>query len=207
MVLDIHSHRQPPYPEGIINIMDGRLPRVDGQLYSAGIHPWDTESEVPEFVFEGLRELASRREVVAIGECGVDTVKGGPMFRQLTVFRRQVEISESLGKPLILHAVKAADILLGLKRDLMPSQPWIVHGFRGKPALAVQLLDKGFYLSFGELFNPETVRMMPLDRIFSETDESTLSIGEIVASLSEARGEDLTDIIASNISRVLAPRD
>lgn len=203
MILDIHSHRPVPYLEGVVNIMDGRLPRVEGQLFSAGVHPWDTIEEVPDYVFEGLAELAARPEVAAIGECGVDTQKGGPMFRQLQVFKKQVEISENVGKPLVIHAVKAADIILGLKRDLAPSQPWIIHGFRGKPAQAQQLLDKGLYLSFGERFNPDTLRMVPLDRLLAETDDSTLSIENIIASLSEARGADLTPSIASLTASLL----
>ena len=204
MLLDLHSHRQAPYPEGIINIMDCNLPRQEGQLYSVGLHPWDTaDGDVPEEVFEGLERLVDLPEVVAIGECGVDTLKGGPMFRQLLVFKRQVELSERVGKPLIVHAVKAMDMILGLKRDLNPAQPWIIHGFRGKPALATQLLEKGLYLSFGEHFNPETVRMVPEDRIFAETDESPLPIAEIIASLSEARGADLTPVIAANLQRLI----
>ena len=203
MILDIHSHRPVPYLEGVVNIMDGRLPRVEGQLFSAGVHPWDTIEEVPDYVFEGLAELAARPEVAAIGECGVDTQKGGPMFRQLQVFKKQVEISENVGKPLVIHAVKAADIILGLKRDLAPSQPWIIHGFRGKPAQAKQLLDKGLYLSFGRNFNPETVKMMPPQRLLAETDESPESIAEIIASLSEAYGTDLTSIIATNTASLL----
>lgn len=203
MLVDIHSHHSVPYPEGVVNIMDGRLPRVEGQLFSAGIHPWDTAEEVPSYVFEGLEELASRPEVVAIGECGIDTMKGGPMFRQLQVFRKQIELSEQLEKPLVIHAVKASDIILGLKRDFAPKQPWIIHGFRGKPAQARQLLDKGLYLSFGECFNSDTVRMMPLDCLLAETDESPKSIEEIIGALSALRGEDLTPSIASLTASLL----
>lgn len=204
MLLDIHSHRQAPYLEGVVNVSDANDPLVEGQAYSMGLHPWDTvHGEVAEEVFEVLERLASRPAVVAIGECGLDPGMGGPIYRQLLVFKRQVDISEQLGKPLIIHAVKATDILLGLKRDLAPKQPWIIHGFRGKPAVARQLLDKGFYLSFGEKFNEETVRMMPLDRIFAETDESPLPIGDIIASLSAVRGQDLTSPIAANIRAVV----
>lgn len=53
------------------------------------------------------------------------------------------------GKPLVIHLVKAVDELLKVKRDLRPSNPWIIHGFRGKAALAEEYLKHGFYLSFG----------------------------------------------------------
>lgn len=203
MILDIHSHHTVPYPNGVVNILDGRLPSVEAQLFSVGIHPWDTTEEVPESVFEGLELLAARPDVVAIGECGIDTLKGGPMFRQLLVFKRQVELSESLEKPLVIHAVKAADMILGLKRDLAPAQPWIIHGFRGKPAQARMLLDKGLYLSFGERFNPDTVKMMPLDRLLAETDDSPQSIDAVIQSLSTARGQDLSPSIAALTAAIL----
>ena len=204
MVLDCHTHRQPPYPEGIVSL---RLPDsilVPDQLYSAGIHPWDTLEGIDEAAYSRLEELAVLPQVVAIGECGIDPLRGAPMFRQLQWFRRQVALSENIGKPLVIHAVKSADVILGLKRDLCPSQPWIIHGFRGKAALSVQLVSKGIYLSFGEKFNPDSVRGVPKDMILAETDESTLPIENIIALIGEAAGEDLTEVVAANTARVFS---
>lgn len=204
MVLDCHTHRQPPYSEGIVSL---RLPDsilVPDQLYSAGIHPWDTLEGIDEAAYSRLEELAVLPQVVAIGECGIDPLRGAPMFRQLQWFRRQVALSENIGKPLVIHAVKSADVILGLKRDLCPSQPWIIHGFRGKAALAVQLVSKGLYLSFGEKFNPESVRAVPKDMILAETDESSLPIGNIIALIGEAAGENLTEVVAANTARVFS---
>lgn len=213
MILDIHTHRAAPYPEGIVSLLSYNPDLLQGQLYSVGIHPWSTDSEAGGLeastgyntppTLEQLRMLASDTSVVAIGECGVDILKGGPMFRQLQLFKAQVEISESVRKPLIIHSVKASDVMLGLKRDLEPSQPWIIHGFRGKPQLASQLLNAGFYLSFGEKFNPETISMMPRDKILAETDESLLDIRQIISNLSEAAGADLTPDIERNTRFIL----
>lgn len=203
MILDIHSHRPAPYQEGIVNIMsasdEALLP---GQFYSVGIHPWDTDK--PAELLPDVSQLAANPAVVAIGECGLDPLRGGPMFRQLQHFKMQVDLSERVAKPLVIHAVKSADLILGLKRDLNPTQTWIIHGFRGKPALAGQLTAKGIFLSFGERFNAETLKSVPEELLLAETDESVLSIEEIVARLSEVRGKDLTEIIAANTARVLA---
>lgn len=213
MILDIHTHRAAPYPEGIVSLLSCNPDLIQGQLYSIGIHPWSTGSEAGGSenstgynsppTLEQLRKLAFDPSVVAIGECGVDILKGGPMFRQLQLFKAQVEISESVRKPLIIHSVKASDVMLGLKRDLEPSQPWIIHGFRGKPQLASQLLNAGFYLSFGEKFYPETISMMPRDKILAETDESLLDIRQIISNLSEAAGADLTPDIERNTRFIL----
>lgn len=207
MILDIHSHRPAPYPEGVVCLRlspHEPLPALlEGQLYSVGIHPWDTGEDLDPAIFNSLQKLAESPQIVAIGECGIDPLKGGPMFRQLQAFRRQVVISESLEKPLVIHAVKSYDIIMGLKRDLKPTQPWILHGFRGKPSAARQLADKGIYLSFGEKFNPEALAAVPENMILAETDESPLSIEEIIGRLSEAAASDLTLTIAENTQRLL----
>lgn len=207
MILDLHTHRPAPYPEGIISLpypFDGM---EAGQLYSVGIHPWATADEnggdITEETWRILEETARRPEVAAIGECGVDLLKGGPLFRQLLVFKRQVEIAERVGKPMVLHCVKATDIILGLKRDLQSRQQWAIHGFRGKPAQARQLTDKEILLSFGEKFNAETLRETPDGMILAETDESILTIEEIIGGMNEAAGRDLTEAIRNNTAEFL----
>ena len=209
-LIDIHSHRPAPYPEGVISLARLDEALMEGQAYSAGIHPWDTaqasgqesaqaSGQAPgEETFALLERTAAREQVVAIGECGVDFLKGGPLFRQLQILKQQIELSERLRKPLILHCVKGADIILGLRRDLKPTQPWAIHGFRGKPELAAQLTAKGIYLSFGEKFNAETVMQMPDDLILAETDTSVLTIDEIIGNLSVAANRDLAGIVRAN---------
>ena len=67
-------------------------------------------------------------------------------------FEYQARLSVELGKPLVIHLVKAMSELLKLKQQIKPANPWIIHGFRGKPALAEECLRHGFYLSFGEKY-------------------------------------------------------
>lgn len=203
MISDIHTHKPAPYPQGVISLINLSEPLAEGQFYSAGIHPWNTEEPITEETWKRLETLAGDSRVAAIGECGVDAAKGGPMFRQLQIFKRQIELSEKHKKPLVIHCVKAVDIILGLKRDLNPTQTWVIHGFRGKPETARQLTDKGIYLSFGEKYNSDTVIAMPDDKILAETDESILTIEEIIGSLSQAANRDLQDVILRNTAAVL----
>lgn len=209
-ILDIHTHREAPAPEAVVSLRlqcgeGSEIPELlPEQAYSAGIHPWDTTREIPESAWERLEELAGRPEVVAIGECGIDLMPGyGPLFRQMQIFRRHVEISESLGKPLIIHDVKAHDIIVGARRDLKPAQPWVIHGFRNKPEVAAMLLRAGCFISFGAEFNPETLLAVPDEAVFAETDESPLPISEIIARISAVKDKDMTDVIAANCARVI----
>ncbi len=201
-ILDIHTHKPAPRPEALVCVAPENFSPAEGQLYSVGVHPWDEADPAPRL--DALAALASRPEVAAIGEAGLDLAKGAPMYRQLLTFRRQVEISEEVEKPLIVHCVKTVDMIAGLRRDLRPRQPWVMHGFRGKPAAASQLLRCGCWLSFGERFNPETLRMIPADFLLAETDCSEKSIEEIIAALSEARQEDVMALAAANAARLLS---
>lgn len=182
-VTDVHTHHH-HRRDAVINLAPGELPEP-GFLYSSGVHPWDTLLPDDEIVrrLEEVRRLSRLPEVVAIGEAGIDRLRGASMERQTGIFSRQVDISEEVQKPMILHVVKAFPEIIRLKRELKPSQPWIVHGFRGKPELAAELLRAGFYISLGEHFNQAAAAVIPPDRLFAETDESTLTIGEIAARL------------------------
>ena len=206
MVLDIHTHHAAPQPQGVIaRIFDGEtLVFNKDQAYSVGIHPWNTLTEVSDASWEKMVAAASLPQVVAIGETGIDLAgKGGALFRQLNVFRRHIELSETLGKPLVIHDVKAHDIIIGLRRDMRPTQNWAIHGFRGKPQVADMLLRAGCYISFGAEFNRMALLEMPEDLILAETDESPLTIGQVIARLSDVRDKDMTETIAANSQRFL----
>lgn len=206
-ILDIHTHKYPPQRDAIINI---RLSHQDTpmepirrhQLYSVGFHPWDTYEDSTIEGWDRFEALAALPNVVAIGECGIDMVNcHQALFRQMLVFKRQIELSESLGKSLIIHNVKADSIICGLRRDMKPKMPWVVHGFRGKPEAAAALLRAGCYISFGKFFNPFSVRYVPCDRILAETDESGVPIKNIIerlASTKNMRKRDLTEAIVTN---------
>lgn len=198
--LDIHTHHPAPALCAVVAESIQGFEPFPGQYYSVGIHPWETVRNITPEEYRQLEKMAEKEYVVAIGECGIDKLKGGPLFRQMNLFKRHIDLSEELKKPLIIHDVKAHDVIVGLKRDLNPTQKWLVHGFRGKPSVAKMLTDAGIYLSFGEKFNPETLLSVPRNMILAETDESTLPIEEIIGNLSAVIGHDITDLIADNTS-------
>lgn len=177
---DIHSHHPGAGDDTVVSLDYDRAIPSEG-YYSIGLHPWQTDmtAEALAAAIDEVRRKATDERVVAIGECGIDRLRGGDINTQTDIFRRHVDISESLGKPLIIHAVRSFDMLLSLKKEIKPQQLWIIHGFRGKAALARQLLDAGFALSYGERFNPEAVALTPAGSLFTETDESTLPIAVI----------------------------
>lgn len=186
-LIDIHTHDLTAAAPSIISVEPG-AEFIQGKRYSVGIHPY-TVGGGGALNLEQLRADAARPEVVAIGETGIDRLKGGGIERQLDVLRAHADISEQLGKPLIMHVVKGFPEVIALRREMRPRQRWIVHGFRGKPELAMELLHHGFDLSLGERFNSDTAAMLPADRLWIETDTSPLSINEIAARVASCRDD------------------
>lgn len=90
---------------------------------------------------------------------------------QTALLRIHYELSETLRKPLILHIVKSFPEIIALRKQWKPTQPWIIHGFRGKPQLARELLAHGFHLSYGKKYNPASLVITPVSRLLRETDE------------------------------------
>lgn len=189
--LDFHTHRfevNEPDVFSIINLPLGSMPAEEDATvrFSAGLHPWHlTEhwrSHLP--LLEAQLDSAL---TIALGEAGLDRACSTPWPLQMSALEAQVQLSEQHAMPLVLHCVRAADVLLGMHKTLHPSQPWIVHGFRGKPQLAEQLLSQGLLISFGEHFNAEALRLCPAGTFFLETDNSALTIKDIYAKASAVR--------------------
>ncbi len=176
-------------------------------LYSVGIHPWTTGESHPIPDAEELFDICSGTNVVAVGETGIDRLRGASLSIQTEIFTIHAKIAARLNKPLILHAVKSIDLLLSLRKRLTADIPWIIHGFRGNPLTAMQLTNAGFYLSFGERFNPDTIKTVPTRLILAETDESHLSIDAIISSIARASGIHprlMLETITENTSSVIS---
>ena len=177
-MFDFHTHRlDAPAGEAIICLPAEVLRRPDafepreGALYAAGVHPWATADEADARVqLQGLPCLLAHPQVVMLGECGLDRLRGGAEAFQIEIFEVQIALAERFRLPVTLHVVRAWDALLRLHRSLRPTTQWTVHGFRGKPALARQLLDAGIDLSFGERYDPESFLLTPPERRHRESD-------------------------------------
>ncbi len=164
---DAHTHHYPA-PGAICSVSPSEYAQrsdenpsiASAALFSVGIHPWSTAPAEATTAAEGastaippeeatstlaaeealLPAVAAAPNVVALGECGLDRLKGAPLPQQEAIFRKHIELSEHLHKPLLIHCVKAFDRLLAIRKQMRPTQPWILHGYRSAPALTRQLL-------------------------------------------------------------------
>ena len=121
---------------------------------------------------------------------------------QENCFMAQLALAEKFQLPMIIHAVKTVNEVEACLSGFQLSKQVVFHGFRGKPKQALSLLSKGFYLSFGQKFNPESLRLAyHANRMFLETDDSGISIVEVYSLAANALNISPTDISVPGIFR------
>jgi TatD DNase family protein len=167
--------------------------------YSIGIHPWkiDENSINDELII--IENKLPLENCLAIGECGLDKRIEVPVDLQVSVFEKQLLLAEKYKKPVIIHCVAGFQETIEMKKRLNISVPMIIHGFSKSEELAKQLLDNGFYISFGKylLRNPElegVFKSVPNDRFFLETDTIEEGIREVYALAAKYRNIELNEL-------------
>ena len=156
-----------------------------------------------------MEQLLTDNRFIAIGEAGLDKLCDTPWELQMQAFRLQAELADRLNLPLIIHAVKAHNEIMQLKMQLKARNTWIIHGFRGKPELANQYLQAGFYLSFGERYNVQSLLAVSSSRLLFETDDSQHSILDIyqqAAPILSLSAHELLTQTMQNIDKVFFNR-
>lgn len=202
-VIDIHTHRLDAGPQAIISVEPHLFAPQPGHLYSVGHHPW---SGIPQSL-DTLSQAAIHPQVVAVGETGIDSLRGASVAEQEELFARHITLAQQLGKPVIAHMVRTSQQLINVWRRMKPAGiSLVIHGMRGNANVARTLVDAGCHLSYGEHFNPLALQATPQDRILAETDESTRSISDIITTMACTLGttpEALTAIISHNTTAIL----
>ncbi len=210
MFINIHTHQAHEGDFEIINLFPEEVGMIVAErYYSVGIHPWDVATADIEIQMRITDAFATHPNVLAVGEIGLDKMK--PEFElQKEVFETQFEIAERIGKPIIVHCVKAYSELQEILNRRQTQIPVIVHRFSGNKTIAEQMIRFGCYLSFGhELFNVRSktraiYKAIPLNRIFHESDDAEIGIREIYAEGARIRGikeEELQAQILINYGR------
>ncbi|WP_312353257.1 TatD family hydrolase [Aminipila sp.] len=197
---------------------------IEGAFISFGIHPWNThefcksgKGENPLILdeqdwvkcirekLEGVKEYF--RGAHAVGEIGMDSVWCScNLMLQRELFIQQVEIAQSLRKPVVLHTKgqeKAiAEILLNY------SLKKLVHWYSCEQYLEL-FLEQDCYFTVGPNYQTsnavkKVISTVPLDRLLVETDgisavewasEKKIRVAEIpdvlkgsVRAIAEAKG-------------------
>ncbi|MFT5251774.1 MAG: TatD DNase family protein, partial [Flavobacteriales bacterium] len=177
---------------------------------SIGIHPWFIKLERIESDVTIIEQKIILDSCLAIGECGLDKRIEIPMELQQSVFEQQLLLAQKHNKPVVIHCVAAFQEVIEIKNKLKITVPIIIHGFSKNIQLAKQLVNNGFYLSFGKYLmrNPElelVFTTVPNDRFFLETDTTEQTIQEVYALAAKYKKipvTELKEIIETNRNSV-----
>lgn len=198
--VDIHTHTAKNSVD-LIQVVNLDLSQQGPKqgYFSSGIHPWalDDAEFQSEKALQALEEKLKLPQVIALGEAGLDKMHKATFERQIELFEWQIELSEALQKPMILHDVRSHNEIIALRKKHKAQQPWIVHGFSGTEQDIKQLIGQGIYLSVGEsLLHPErkiykSFKFIDLDYLFLETDMAEIGIEAVYEAAARLLEMDL----------------
>ncbi|CAD5277305.1 MULTISPECIES: TatD family hydrolase [unclassified Imperialibacter] len=209
--LDFHTHSMRQTDRAnVMEIVSLHLGKEKAHKYfTVGLHPWWIEQPVTLAQRKELELQLSDPMCLAMGEMGLDNLKGPAIGVQMDILRSQLKIADEMKKPVIIHCVRAFGQLSEIKKEFPGIEKWCVHGYGRHATLAKQLIDQGFYLSlmpglprakYVELF-----KSLPHDRLFLETDSmldmSILKVYEMIAGLAGMNVPQLQHQMNSNASK------
>ncbi len=151
-------------------------------MYAAvGLHPEDAQAcgdidgELVEI--EQLLMCAKEKKIVALGEIGFDYY-WEPVDKPLQseVFERQMSLAEKYCLPVIIHDREAHGDCFDMICKF-PSVRGVFHSYSGSPEMALELVRRGWYISFSGVLTfknnrraVDTAAAIPPERILIETD-------------------------------------
>lgn len=201
---NLHTHKFTNQPD-VLELVNQYPWEFDETIpfYSIGIHPWFIVEERLEADLEIMESKLQEPNCLAAGECGLDKRTEIPMELQQLVFEKQLLLAQKYQKPVVIHCVAAFQELIEIRKKLNISVPILIHGFSKNEQLAKQLLDNGFYISFGKYLlqsrnfgtELETVfTTIPTNRFFLETDTSEENLATVYALAAKYKKMTLEEI-------------
>lgn len=147
---------------------------------AAGVHPSEIGG-LNEESFAWLKQQTQRKEVVAIGEIGLDYYwekDASVQNMQRVWFARQLKLAKECRLPVIIHSRDAAeDTVNVMKENHAEEIPGVIHCYSYSAELAKEFVKMGYYIGIGGVVTfknakklKETAVQIPLEKILLETD-------------------------------------
>jgi TatD DNase family protein len=198
-----------------------------------GIHPQVVPELDPHELPADLADALARAITeagplaVAIGECGLDGGTG-ELARQEQILRAHVRAARVVGKPVVLHVLRAHDLAPRvLREERVHEVGGVLHSYSGGPELVPVYRDLGLAFSFaGPVTYPNArkpiaaARVVPSELLLAETDAPDQApaphrggrsepayLDAVIAGLAAARGmpaAELAALTAANARRLFA---
>ncbi len=152
--------------------------QYDFMFAAVGMHPHDAKFYNDAFE-QKIKNWLAHPKTVALGEIGLDFhYDHSPRDVQKQVFIRQLFTAGEFSVPVIIHSREASEATYDiLKSEMKSERAGVLHSFSQSTEMMRKYLDLGMYFSisgpvtFSNASNlRETVRYIPADRLFIETD-------------------------------------
>ena len=154
--------------ENGINLSE-KYPQI---LATGGFHP----SEAHKYDEEKLKELLKHKNIVAVGEIGLDYYRMyKPAELQKQIFESQIKIALEMDLPIIVHDREAHEDCFNILKN-NEAKKVVFHCFSGDTTFAEKVINEGWYISITGVITyknsnlPEVIRTIPKDKFFIETD-------------------------------------
>ncbi len=169
-------------PQDLPLVLDLAIQHPGQVSCTLGIHPHEAEL-FDQNVADFMRTHAAAREVVALGEMGLDYYyNNAPKERQIETFRAQMDLAEELGLPVEIHTRDAEPDTMAILHAYKGRVRGLLHCFTGTWQMAKVGLDCGFHISISGVVTfksaqslREVVKQIPLDSLHVETDAPFLA--------------------------------
>ncbi len=177
---DFHTHSTETEPD-VLALRS--VARPCSGLFSLELHPWT----LPE-IYVGIPEIwrTALPRAAAVGEIGMDALRGPALDVQEQYFREALELAAQRDLPVVIHAVQATGRVLDALRPY-PKMRKLLHGFRGSERKLVPWLEAGFQISCGTI-PPKT---LPLAHLGLESDAARGTLRELYAAVAMDRNIEL----------------
>lgn len=160
---------------------------------AVGLHPQQTDPKNKDSLEKQIKELnklALNKEVIAIGECGLDFSKAPPLEKnrsfkkQFFLFEKQIDLALRLNKPLIIHSRKAFnETFKVLEKHFFDSKgklKGVFHCYSAGKSEIKKVETINFYFGLdGNLTYDSGLenisKIIPLEKIILETDSPFLT--------------------------------
>jgi len=196
---------------------------------SLGIYPvWAVDMSEEDFDKE--LEFISKQKIVAIGEVGLDYLKGDDnphgefhKHRMKQCFEQFIKLAENKRLPLMVHSRRAElDCIEMLESSTLKNEKIIMHCFMGRKHLVKRIISNGWSLSIpciiGRLQQlQENVMMAPINQLLTETDAPYMSpfvetkrnesmfVAETLKKIAEIKkldAEEVSKMVFANYQRI-----
>lgn len=195
---DMHTHLPGHGDFALVSCRDSGLSGYTSKEF----HPWYLPEKFETLGADFSEEL---KKFNALGEIGLDRLRGPDLTIQRRYFEALLEVADALHKPVVIHNVRCeAEIFSALKGF---SSPVLFHGFCGGVRTAEKILDAGYFLSFNRISNASVKDFLlsrGLANVGIESDESGMNIEDISDEISRILDMDMRTASFETFRKFLA---